>query len=441
MDKSVFSERLWRAAECARDFARTLVIERLPDAIRFEVHLNQSHDGNPLHPDERVYPEDTERIPASRRSRLTREEAVELLWREGAVPEWVNLSVSREDGEHTLIGLECCGRFTANTQRLYHEREGYPPFHVLGPSLSPSYDSEKGGRFSLYWYSEVRSRAELARLRERSLHVETLVLSGPDLDDGALEELARAPLPALNHLGLERTRIRGPGFRHFVDVPLRSLSWKVDPALTLDLRSLEPFSRLEQLEVEVQALPLEGVSALAALPGLKSFRLHAPAFADLGALSCLDSLEELDVTGSRVKSLEVLARFQRLDSLWLQGTAVEDEDLRALVGLRGLRVLGLEETAVSDAGLAHLRKLAALRTLNLDKTRVGDPGLKHVARLRLRAVRLRGTQVTEEGVAWLRSRCPELHIVSAFPQYASTRREKRELEAYARQLEALRKRE
>ncbi len=423
MDKSVFAERLGRAAERARDFARTLVIEPLPDAIRFEVELNSSYDGNPLHPDEHVYPEDPTRIPASLRSRLTRAEVVELLWREGTIPEWINLSVTGEDGEHTLIELACCGRFTANAQLLYHEREGYPPFHVLGPSLPPSYDSEGGKRFSLYWHARASSRQELARLRERSTHMETLVLSGSGLDDGALEALARAPLPALRHLRLEKTHIRGPGLRLFSDAPLRSLFWHAAPELPIDLGALERFSRLEDLEVEVQALPLEGSSMLCELKHLRSLSLHTSALTDFGILRSLDSLVELDLAGSPVKSLEGLARFQRLESLSLQRTAVEDEDLRALVGL------------------AHLRKLPALRSLILDKTWVGDRGLKHVARLDLRDVHLRGTQVTEEGVAWLRRRCPELRIVSAFEQYTFPEREKQEREGYVRHLASLLKRD
>jgi hypothetical protein len=136
----------------------------------------------------------------------------------------------------------------------------------------------------------------------------------------------------------------------------------------------------------------------------------------------------------------VLARLRRLDSVSLQRTAVEDEDLRALVGHPRLRELGLEETAVSDAGLAPLRKLPALRILRLDTTRVGDPGLKHLPRMNLRDVHLRGTQATEEGVAWLRRRCPGLRIFSAFEHYTFPDREKQEREGFARSLLSLLKR-
>ncbi|MFP2958401.1 hypothetical protein ACLEPN_11305 [Myxococcus sp. 1LA] len=125
--------------------------------------------------------------------------------------------------------------------------------------------------------------------------------------------------------------------------------------------------------------------------------------------------------------------------LW--NTQVSDENLRALVGLTGLRVLNLRETAVSDSGLAHLRNLPALRRLDLDETRVGDGGLRHLPHLNLNAVSLRRTQVTEEGVAWLRRECPELRISSAFKQYSVPESEKRADEDYLRQLHSSLKRE
>ncbi|MCE9669946.1 hypothetical protein LY474_19285 [Myxococcus stipitatus] len=440
MDKSAFAERLRRAAERARDFARTLVIEPLPDNVLFDVELNCSYDGNPLHPDERVYPEDPTRFPPTQRSRLAREDVVELLWREGAAPEWINLTVKSEDGEHTLIELSCCGRFTANEHLLYHEQEGHPPFHVLGPSLPPSYDQEKAERFSLYWGPEVSSPRELATLARRSSHVETLVLSGPDLDDGALEDLSRMALPALRHLRLEKTHIQGPGLHHVANIPLNSLTWNAAPGHAIDLRVLAPFSRLKDLHVEAHGSQLDGVSALSVLRSLTSLHLRASSLTNLDALRSLEKLVELDLTGSPVTSLEALARSQRLHDLSLARTAVEDDDLRAVSSLSRLRTLALNETAVGDTGLVHVSKLPALRILVLDKTRVGDQGLRHLARLDLSVVNLRGTQVTKEGVAWLRSQRPRARIFSPFEEYTFPRDKKESRGGFARLLRALVKR-
>jgi hypothetical protein len=69
------------------------------------------------------------------------------LWRDGHVPQWINVAVLTETGTETIVELLCCGRFTADETRLYPVDEGRPPFHVLSPMLPPSYD---GGRFSIH---------------------------------------------------------------------------------------------------------------------------------------------------------------------------------------------------------------------------------------------------------------------------------------------------
>jgi hypothetical protein len=139
------------AARRAVDFAREFVEEHLPAAVRFRVELNSSYDGNPLHTDERVYPDDRRVHLAEHIARMEMEGLVELLWRDGAIPEWINLSVESADEEATLIHVESCGRFTANDALLYYEHEGRTPFHVLGPALPPDRMRDHPGRFSLWW--------------------------------------------------------------------------------------------------------------------------------------------------------------------------------------------------------------------------------------------------------------------------------------------------
>jgi hypothetical protein len=339
LDKTVFAERLQRAAECTRDFARTHIIEPLPDAIRFDVQLNSSYDGNPLHPDERVYPDDPECIPQHLRSGLSQEEVVELLWREGAVPEWINLTVVQEADQHTLIEMDCCGRFTANEQLLYHARQGYPPFHVLGPPIPPSHDLASKERYSLNWLSKPRDRRALSRLRERAEHVQSLILSGPDFDDESLEELARASLHRLRALRLEGTRVRGSGLRHLVRSPLRFITWEAGLDLPLALQFLEPFSLLESLHFESRASTLEGLSTLSSLRHLNRLTLHVPALVDIGFLRPLESLEDVNLAGTRVG----------------------DSGLKHLVRLK-LHEVDLRDTQVTAQGVAWLqRKCPELR--------------------------------------------------------------------------------
>src|SRR5262245_8479314 len=121
MERSVFAEQLCEALARAQRFAQTQLIERLPEAVRLAISLNCSYDGNPLQPDEQVVPADAETHPMATRARLTPAEAVSLLWRDGAVPEWIDVAVIHEDGEITLMQLLCCGRFTRNESYLYYQ--------------------------------------------------------------------------------------------------------------------------------------------------------------------------------------------------------------------------------------------------------------------------------------------------------------------------------
>ena len=199
MDRRLFHDRLHVAATAARDFARTLVEERLPDAMLFRARLNSSYDGNPLQGDERVYPEDGSRERARELRAAMEDVVVATLWREGAIPEWINLSVIGETGSETLIELAACGRFSADERNLYHTADGYPPFHVLGPSLPNDYT--QGHRFSIYHHSECWSRRDVERLGRYRHKVWSLQLVGEDFDDEVIGDLP--DLPALEILELQ----------------------------------------------------------------------------------------------------------------------------------------------------------------------------------------------------------------------------------------------
>jgi hypothetical protein len=80
--------------------------------------------------------------------------ARKYLWVDGKIPRWINFSVHAADAEHTYIEVVASDRLTADDRVLHHQREGNPPFHVLGPSLPPSWLSlAESGKFSLGWRS------------------------------------------------------------------------------------------------------------------------------------------------------------------------------------------------------------------------------------------------------------------------------------------------
>lgn len=146
ISRDSFKRNLISAANYAVEFARTLVSNNLPNKIRYVVFLGASYDGNPLEEGECTFPEDY-----SQRERHfdESESVVNLLWRDGKVPEWINVIVQSETPEYTNVKLECCGRFSDKAENLYHVNEGRAPFHVLGPNLPQGYDLSSREKFDL----------------------------------------------------------------------------------------------------------------------------------------------------------------------------------------------------------------------------------------------------------------------------------------------------
>jgi hypothetical protein len=151
ISRNVFSERLQYAASAARDFASRFVQEQLPPTLQFNVYLNRSYDGNALVGDQVVFPDDRSILQAQL-DRLSANDVITLLWRDGRIPQWIDISVETVI-EHsvTIVALLCCGRYTGIEAQLYHQGS-HAPFHVVGPPLPPGWNSvEQSGRFSLNW--------------------------------------------------------------------------------------------------------------------------------------------------------------------------------------------------------------------------------------------------------------------------------------------------
>lgn len=152
LEKSVFSQNFSKAISTLLPFAQEFLIEILPEKLNYLVFLNQSHDENKLIGDEKLFPEDS--LPENRvKSFELDEQIINFLWRDGKVPEWINLHIHSFDNEMTFISVVCCGRFTSDEKLLYHQHEGYQPFHVLGPNLPIDYKGlEQSGKFNFYWH-------------------------------------------------------------------------------------------------------------------------------------------------------------------------------------------------------------------------------------------------------------------------------------------------
>ena len=150
MTREAFAALLDRISVLDREFAGLHVHNALPESFRYLVQFNQSHDWEPLWSDQRVFPDDRATFGETTKP-LDAAGTVALLWREGFIPEWVDISVERAGAEHTYFSLLCCGRFTSDDSRLYYACAGQGPFGIKSPCVPPRW-SESSGRFDLHWH-------------------------------------------------------------------------------------------------------------------------------------------------------------------------------------------------------------------------------------------------------------------------------------------------
>jgi hypothetical protein len=129
MEKSAFESHLLAATESCLNFTRTLCWNKLSDNIEFVIqpdNLNEKAD----------YLSDFEMFHFKQRKAelnkaLSFDEVINRLWIARQVPVWVNLSVKRAKYGKTVIELLIDRRLRENDNDIYHQQEGYPPFHIL----------------------------------------------------------------------------------------------------------------------------------------------------------------------------------------------------------------------------------------------------------------------------------------------------------------------
>lgn len=359
MEKEIFEARFREAATAALAFARQLVIDDLPNELRFRLETNASHDGHPLRDGEVVFPEEGTPAQHAALSRCTFDEAVAVMWRDGLVPEWIDLRVVDANEHVTIIGATVCGRFTSDEALLYHKQEGRPPFHVVGPTLPAEYMDGDTARFSLHQHSMCASSEELEALAQHAEHVLFLDLVGPAFDDACLDHLPTLPNCAV--LELRGAPLKGHGLERLTRLPNLE-------ALRLNLGRVDQFSidRIEARELTdlaVTGIPYAplGVERLGERhPKLEGLQLKSAA--PLTTLPALPSCQRLDISAPAFAATLDKDRFPALTSVSLQlDTGPTEPTLRALRAFESLVYLGLDDSELTDEGLELLSGLDVAR--------------------------------------------------------------------------------
>jgi hypothetical protein len=189
------------------------------------------------------------------------------------------------------------------------------------------------------------------------------------------------------------------------------------------LERIGPIESLETLDVSGTRITDRGMLALGNKPALRELRINRTAVTDRGVaivrdFAALEDLELIGVSAITTRGLSFLPELTRSRTLPLFGLDMDDGILPLVARLPRLRFLALQGTQITSRGLQALPPAPELSELRLSNTDVSDAAIPYLAQMTgLRRVDLLNTRVTGAGVARLRDALPNCWVVdqSAFP--------------------------
>ncbi len=291
----------------------------------------------------------------------------------------------------------------------------------------------------LTWVEDVGGRI----VRDSAGHVTGVNLRGRWVTETDLRELAQ--LPHLTHLDLSLTRVtdqamlglkNAPGI---VDLDLYYAELVTDEGIA----ALKGWKKLKRLNVRGAKISDTTLDHLSGITTLESIDVGSALVTDVGLerLVFLPNLKELSIGGNEMgdaglQALRQMPGLTRLDLSGQQGTDsnlwsvnMTEVGLDAVLSLKVLRELrlgctdvgvgteGVRFAAVSNMNitarwLEKMKVLSKLEKLTMQGcARVGDDAIPTLAALpSLREVDLKGTAVTQKGVAMLLEAKPKARI-------------------------------
>lgn len=157
MDRPDFQRRLERAAERARRLAGRFVVEPLPSSFLFILPEFDDPRGS-RGPEGTIKYFGGRFLPSGDLHGASAARAADLLWVDGRVPKWVNLSVEAVTRDATVIRMHSSHSLSpADEDRLKRDiptavdpSDPVEPFRIRGPAMPPGWRSvELDGRITL----------------------------------------------------------------------------------------------------------------------------------------------------------------------------------------------------------------------------------------------------------------------------------------------------
>ncbi|WAS94179.1 hypothetical protein [Nannocystis punicea] len=320
MEREEFARRLAEATRRLLALTRTYVIDSLPEAVTYSLAMQPWVEHVPLGPGEVLFAADGERF--RERRRCNAEEAVELLWRDGLVPLWVDLVVVAVADGRTQIEAEVSPRFIREPPELQGEER---PFLIKVRNNPPWIPRSKWHgplkRFPLHWRDDPEAARAVRDPEERRVSTRRLLLR---------RLLAAPPVRITFAQVLGQLRER----------PAADLQWRDED------EQLEAIDEAEQVMAGWGEAEREGA-------------LGEAFFGDMRVRPWARLLRRVVVARVEQNAWMLPALLQSPYAAGLTGLEIRrsEVDLRAIAGstqVRGLRRLILHDTAITEEEFAAL---------------------------------------------------------------------------------------
>jgi Leucine-rich repeat (LRR) protein len=262
--------------------------------------------------------------------------------------------------------------------------------------------------------------------RDRAGHITGVDLRSSWVTDSDLSHLAK--LPHLTHLDLSLTRITDHGLQQLKDAPgIVELNLYYAEQITDEgMAAVKGWKKLKRLNLRGTKITDTTLEHLANVTTLESLDVGFAQITDVGLdrLTPLLNLKELTISGNKLTDvgLQALRQLSGLTSLSLGGSQRTDSGLwsisltelglDAITTLKDLRDLRLDGMPVSARWLEKLKSLSKLERLSLRGCkRLSDDGAPVLGSWpSLQTLDLKGTGMTEKGLAHLRRAKPKAQI-------------------------------
>jgi internalin A len=273
------------------------------------------------------------------------------------------------------------------------------------------------------WISDAGGAVE----RDKAGRIAGVDLRGSWATDSDLAELAA--LPELKRLDLSLSRVGDRGLRALKSAPnIEELNLYFAEQVTDEgMAIVKGWKHLKRLNLRGTKITDNTLEFLASVPTLESLDIGFAEVTDVGLdrLTSLPNLRELTIAGNKLTDAGVhllrqlpqltyldIGGSQRTDSgLWFVSlTEAGVDSIATLTELQDLRLSGTGVSARSIAKLKTLEKLERLVLLNCK--RIGDDSLPMLSAFpKLRVLDVKGTGMTEKGVAELRKNLPNTQVL------------------------------